>query len=477
MYLSVINLVGGVSLLRSVLLGLGVFLLCLAGIATRPHLELATFWPANAFALGMLVRFPELVRPASWLSIAAGYLLADALTGSDWTVNISLNVCNMAAIATGHRMLSALPARDRALKRTQSFLYFLRAIFVASVVAGTTGMFANPLLFGAPAREGFIFWFTSELMNYAAFLPMILTFPEITKETPKKLKSWVRSFSFVDAKPLIALAICMVLGGIVGGPGALAFAVPALLWCALSYNLFITACLSFTYGVLTLIAVRTGLIWVGADVDWRSLLISSRIGVTLIALAPLVVGSVMVARGELLEQLRHLAERDAMTGLRNRRSFLAEGGEALADEKSLPQPVAVMMLDIDHFKKINDTYGHSVGDRILSDFARILERNIRPQDTVGRMGGEEFAIILPDCTPEEAVSVARRINAVLRESRYRLETGETVTATVSIGVHVDRWERNLERLLSQADQALYRAKRSGRDRFELSLAQIAAIPA
>lgn len=451
--------------LASGLLGGGVFLLSLFGIFTRPHLDLASFWPANAFLLGMMVRFPGLARPLSWVCGVVGFFLADALTGSGFVTNIVLNGGNMIAILAGYTLLRPLSVEDRALQGPASMVYFMRAVLAASVAAGLVGIVANPLLFGRSWREGFTFWLVTELVNSMAFLPMILTLPSVGGPlTPRLAIGWqdVR-----HAAPIAALALSAAAGILIGGPGALAIPVPALLWCALTYSLFTTSCLAFVYGAWSLLAIRAGILPVGAPFSSRALLLSVRLGVTLIALGPLVVASVTAARNRLLVQLRLQVERDVMTGLRNRRAFLASGTALVAQGASEVRIIAAMMLDIDHFKAVNDRYGHDAGDRVLVRFAEILEANVRPGDVVGRMGGEEFAIILPGCDVEAASAAAARINAVCRQTAFRLEDGREIRVTVSIGVHVGRSDVEVTRLLSHADRALYRAKNGGRDRYEV----------
>ncbi len=460
----------GDPVLHGLLLGLGVMAFCLAGILTRDHLDLATFWPANAFLLGMLVRFPHLARSSSWLWAAAGYGLADMAAGTPLLTNLMLNGCNLVAVATGYVLFARLSPQDRALRRPASILYFLGAVIGAALAGGLVGTVINPVLFGGSPGEGFAFWFAAELVNYTAFLPMLLTLPESGGPAAPGVRGLAWRIDPARALPLLALVASIVAGLVIGGPGAVAFPVPALLWCALTYNLFVTSCLAFAFGAWTLVSIQAGVLAVGTELESRAMLISTRVGVTLVALGPLVVASVMAARDELLDRLRILADRDAMTGLQNRRSFLEAGAAIVRRAAAGRTPVAVMMLDIDHFKSINDRHGHEAGDHILLSFAEILERNVRPQDAVGRIGGEEFAIVLPDCGADEAVQVAERINGLLHASAFVVGEGEALTATVSIGVHVDRDERRLERLLCLADKALYRAKHGGRNRLELSVA-------
>ena len=197
-------------------------------------------------------------------------------------------------------------------------------------------------------------------------------------------------------------------------------------------------------------------------------LISLRVGTALVALSPLFAASVAAARSEAMGRLKFLAERDIMTGARNRRAFFEVGAVTLAESVRRARPVAVMMVDLDHFKSINDRYGHATGDRVLKVVARTMESALRSDDVIGRLGGEEFAIVLPDCDIVEAMSVGKRINQALRDTKILLESGDAVTVTASIGINLAVEEQSLEYLLNHADKALYRAKQAGRDRVELA---------
>lgn len=449
----------------SLLVGAGVFLLCVFGIATRPHLDLATFWPANAFLLGVLLRFPVLADWRTWSLAAAGFVAADAATGTAILTNLCLNGGNLAAIAAGHFFLSR---RDTSLSHPASILTTLQGICIASAVAGIGGMFMNPLLFGGSWQEGFSFWAVTELMNYSAFLPVVLTLPDMKAAVFRKATVSRQHSVRKGVLPLVALAASCAGAVLIGGPGAIAFPIPALLWCALSYNLFATSCLTLAYGIWALTSIRTGIIWISPDQATRAFLVSLRLEVTLTSLAPIVVGSVMAARLKLVDQLRILANLDALTGLSNRRSFLEEGKSMLAAAKSDAGRATVMMLDIDHFKAINDNHGHGAGDLVLTAFASTLQSSLRPQDSLGRMGGEEFAIMLPDCSVEVGATIAARINSAIRQSPINLPSGELIHITVSIGIHIDDGAGDLDFLLSQADRALYHAKHSGRDRYVFS---------
>lgn len=446
---------------------ISLFAVCLIGIKAQPHLGLASFWPANAYMLGMLVRFPRLNTSSAWILCAIGFVMADLITGASLARNMALNGGNLAAIGAAHRLLRAVSQRDRRLKGQNSTFHILKAILAGSFVAGLFGIVANPLLFGGTSGEGFLFWTVTELVNYVTFLPLLLTLPEARAWTFSAMRDRLDQFSAGSALPLIALVASVAASIAIGGPGAGLFPLPALLWCGLAYNLFSTACISFIFAIWTIFAGRMGILWSGADFASRADLISIRLGVSLVAFTPIVLGSMAAARDELLQRLRMLADRDAMTGLYSRRAFIEAGTDALRKAARRGEPTAVMMLDIDHFKSVNDRYGHKGGDQVLTVFASILQGAVRSKDVVGRIGGEEFAVVLPDCCSINAASVAERINRTLRSTVATLENGEAVQVTVSIGIYVEHMDSTLEKPLMYADEALYRAKNIGRDRFEI----------
>ncbi|HNQ03764.1 MAG TPA: diguanylate cyclase [Thiobacillaceae bacterium] len=176
-------------------------------------------------------------------------------------------------------------------------------------------------------------------------------------------------------------------------------------------------------------------------------------------------------RQRLYEDLERLANTDALTGLPNRRSFLDQLGSELARRQRYGHPLSLLILDMDHFKRINDQWGHTVGDEVLRQFARTLRQCLRGQDTPGRLGGEEFAVFLPETSEEVALTVAERIRARTRDMAFATPQGEC-HATVSIGLTQAQDSDDMESLLHRADKAMYTAKADGRDRVVSSGRQV-----
>ena len=159
---------------------------------------------------------------------------------------------------------------------------------------------------------------------------------------------------------------------------------------------------------------------------------------------------------------------DPLTGISNRRAFLQDSETQLRRQATDPQPVAVMLLDLDNFKSINDRFGHAVGDRVLQLFANVAGGCMRRADLFGRLGGEEFAALLIDATRERALAVAEDIRRSFARESHEID-GRPVVGTVSIGIVIS-YDAVLDvsALLAQADHALYRAKDNGRNRVEIA---------
>jgi len=157
--------------------------------------------------------------------------------------------------------------------------------------------------------------------------------------------------------------------------------------------------------------------------------------------------------------LKTKAELDGLTGLLNRNGFTDTFAMMLKESAITGKPVSVLMMDLDKFKSINDTYGHSTGDKVIQTFAELLKTVLREEDAIGRIGGDEFVAILPNVCHSEAVPIARRISAMAEAEVIRLEEGASIHYSVSIGI-CDNEEANTEdEILKRADETMYAAKK------------------
>lgn len=182
-----------------------------------------------------------------------------------------------------------------------------------------------------------------------------------------------------------------------------------------------------------------------------------------VALAALLGALVVIwSRNERMQELQRLADHDSLTGLKNRRRFEEDLHTEIARADREGSPVALLLLDLDDLKEANDSLGHSAGDRMIIEVARVLGSRMRETDVLARIGGDEFAVALPRCNSAEAIVVAEAIAGAIRDHTWG---GGEQHATASIGVTVftSKSGTTLDELLSQADTALYEVKRTGRD--------------
>jgi diguanylate cyclase (GGDEF)-like protein/PAS domain S-box-containing protein len=170
-----------------------------------------------------------------------------------------------------------------------------------------------------------------------------------------------------------------------------------------------------------------------------------------------------------LHQLRMELHRQSITddlsGLCNRRFLFETLNKELSRARRQKLHTTLLLIDLDHFKRVNDRFGHPVGDRVLQEFSRMLQGSVRIEDTAARVGGDEFAVLLPDSDPDAAMTTAERIRAKTAELQLVADSGELFGITVSIGlVHVHEGAGTPDTLYAEADQLLYRAKQAGRNR-------------
>ncbi|MEO8279706.1 MAG: GGDEF domain-containing protein [Ideonella sp.] len=180
-----------------------------------------------------------------------------------------------------------------------------------------------------------------------------------------------------------------------------------------------------------------------------------------------------------IDGLCQLSSRDALTGLSNRRQFELALSREVDRVARAGEPALLLLGDIDHFKRVNDEHGHNAGDMVIKSVAQALQDCIRPMDTVARLGGEEFAVILPNCPPAFGFAVAERIRSKVKTNSVAVAPGVDVQVTISLGgAFAPQWVRSSALLwIERADQQLYRAKAEGRDRTCLEQAAVMQVSA
>ncbi len=171
-----------------------------------------------------------------------------------------------------------------------------------------------------------------------------------------------------------------------------------------------------------------------------------------------------IYNAQLYSEAHYLATTDVLTGLNNRRNFFELARNELGRAQRYERSLSLLMIDLDHFKQVNDQYGHTVGDQVLQAVAQRCKDIIRQQDVIGRYGGEEFAVILPETDSQAAYLTANRIRAHIADTPFRATNGDAISLTVSIGIaSLDQDIQDLTLFLNTADTALYKAKGSGKN--------------
>jgi diguanylate cyclase len=167
---------------------------------------------------------------------------------------------------------------------------------------------------------------------------------------------------------------------------------------------------------------------------------------------------------KLNREVKHLAVTDSLTGLWNRRHFFHLGEQTLLHATRYISPVSLLMIDLDHFKKVNDTHGHAVGDEVLRELAFLLKKWVRKADIVARYGGEEFIVLLPEVNKASAFETAERIRSRLADAPIWVgDLSVSITTSIGVSEFAQKERETLESLIKKADIALYEAKRAGRN--------------
>ncbi len=411
-----------------------------------------------------MVRDPRLRRMPAWVGAAAGYVAADLSFGRPLSLAAFFAAANLISAATATFLLIQLDTRDLRLRRMHSVLRILACLVPASLAGGLVGAALVVVEFGGSPWQTMMTWPASELANYLVVLPVLLTAPPPRRALQSRAER--KRPSLISLWPALALAASSVAAALFDGPGCIMFPVPALLLCALRYPVPVTTMLTTALGVGALITIGLGIVDIGQDMTIPRHVVSVRIAIAFLVLVPLTISSAMAVHDDLLKRVREAADHDALTGLLNRRAFEERIRERLRSEDMVAKGLAILWLDIDHFKGINDQHGHLAGDMMLQTFATVAKQCCRENDLIGRLGGEEFALSVAVPDAETAQGVAERLRAAFAARTFNWNA-EPVRATVSIaGCFLKRVPPSMSDLLLQLDETLYRAKHKGRNRVE-----------
>lgn len=440
----------------------GVFLLALAiyvvSAVAQAVPALGSFDVASAIILGLFARQPAWRKWPSFACTAVAAALVYWATGHGLWSALNLAVADGVGILIGLYLLARLPSPTLQMRREDSPWLVLLACLAASAASTALRL---PIVLGGVAgaiTQTIAMDFGKGLMNHVLVVPAILCF------SPHLRYRWRKSFSVL---PIACLLLSELLASVIGGPGAMAFTLPAFIWCALRYGLFASSVFFAMFTVWKCNAFVIGHSSMASA--YFPDVIALRTGLSLLWLGPLTVACSHAARNEVLKRLSYASQHDFLTQTLVRGTFMERSEAALARMRRNAQPMAVLMLDIDHFKHVNDEYGHGMGDTVLQGFAQTVSHLLRQSDQMGRYGGEEFCVCLPGTDLPGAILVAERLRKAVMSHAFKTPLGKHLHVTVSMGLaHFDASELppSIEAALAHADALLYRAKTGGRNRVE-----------
>ncbi|ESK56230.1 MAG: diguanylate cyclase [Moraxellaceae bacterium] len=448
-----------------------IFFCCILGIATRHLTFLASFWPANSVLLGLLIRFPQTRHPISFIGAMVGYLLADTLQDTPFLLNFCLTSANLLYVIT----TLTLYIRFNTFIRSMHYGYFYLFLFSfcclgalsSSLFAAFTLPYFNTKFALGSFWIDFGYWFTAEIQNALLLLPAIISAPHLF-EFKQQLKE-LKTQTALSTLPLFTVIFSIVIGYYDAGPGSLLYPIAPLIWCALRYRHFSVAIITSISCAFIIYHVSQNYLLLYPN-QYLNNTISTRLGLIMMTIAPLTVSSINMVRSKLIQELQHTIAHDELTSSLTRRQFL-QSVELLQQQAThSTQTTAFLMLDIDHFKQVNDSYGHQIGDRALQSCVQTIQTVLSPQDLLGRLGGEEFAIFMINTDINTAYQCAEIIREKISKTPIQLDHQQHFFIQISIGicVHRPKNQQPIEHLFKQADDALYQAKRQGRNQVVIS---------
>ncbi|HIB7619707.1 TPA: sensor domain-containing diguanylate cyclase [Escherichia coli] len=429
--------------------------------------ELSLFWPLNGVMAGVFARYVWLNRLHYYAISYVAMLVYDAITTEWGLVSLVINFSNMMFIVT----VALLVVRDKRLGKNKYepvsalrlFNYCLIAALLCAIVGAIGSVSIDSLDFWPLLAD----WFSEQFSTGVLIVPCMLTLA-IPGVLPR--------FKAEQMMPAIALIVSVIASVVIGGAGSLAFPLPALIWCAVRYTPQVTCLLTFVTGAVEIVLVANSVIDISVGSPFSiPEMFSARLGIATMAICPIMVSFSVAAINSLMKQVALRADFDFLTQVYSR-SGLYEALKSPSLKQT--QHLTVMLLDIDyfksindnygHFKSINDNYGHECGDKVLSVFARHIQKIVGDKGLVARMGGEEFAVAVPSVNPVDGLLMAEKIRKGVELQPFTWQQ-KTLYLTVSIGVGSGRASYrtltdDFNKLMVEADTCLYRSKKDGRNR-------------
>lgn len=436
--------------------------------------DIATIWPANAILLALLLA----ARKPRWLTILSagfvGNVAANLLTRGTLAAPLLYSVANLLEIAIAARLIRTSGVPGGLLQTTKGSLRFLAtAGLIAPGVSGLVGAATAFLVFEEPIGQSFLVWVLADGLGLIIFTPVFLALFRGDFADCFRAKTWperCETFGLLMITALIAYGVFFV-------------AVRPILFVLFPPVLLVTFRMGRlgTKAAVVIVALIGGVATMRAEGPItfladspvaQALLFQAFLGVLLITCMPIAAevterARLTAALAEHDRQMMEKASTDPLTGLLNRYGFASMVAHVFHHRED-GQALSLLAIDLDHFKSINDRWGHQVGDDALRHLTRVLAAEVRPTDIIGRLGGDEFLILLPAVDLVEASIIGQRLCTAIRHEPLTIDRGAVTMLSLSIGVAAALPDEEYVDLARRADEALYAAKAAGRNAIRLA---------
>ena len=437
-------------------------------LLTRNEHHFATVWPANAALVALLLA----QKKPQWTgALASGFVanvLANLVVGNSLTSPLLYGFANFTEIIVVSSLLRQTQSQSRILGSAANVLRFVAiAGIVGPLIGALVGGMTSHFAFGENFRQAVIDWALSDSLGLLVFTPFFYAL--FTGE-------YMRLITSQTTKERIEMGL--LLGLVAASTWFVFFAAARpllfMLFAPMMLVTFRAGRLGTKLGIILIATIGTiatlrntgPIALIAQDTVEQAHLFQGFLAVLVLTCLP--VAADLSARGDLTLKLvyreRELvvqATTDGLTGLLNRPAFIDRAVELLSTRSA---PLSLVAIDLDHFKRVNDTLGHHAGDRALVHLSAILRSHLRGNETGGRLGGDEFLLLLPRCDLDEAAELCERIRDNLGHAPLLIEGNAPLWLSMSCGVVTASNGETFEALALRADQALYRAKSAGRNK-------------
>lgn len=462
-------------------LAVGYLASAMGGLAiSRQTGNIATLWPPNGVLAAAMLLTATSRWPMVLIAGALGSVAANLLNGSGVVAATSITVANLVEVWLVATLLRRGTHSRRLFQEPGDVLVLIAVATVAALAAGGVSASMAPLISGSPFTRIFVKWVLGDVLGLLVVMPIVIIAHDLVKYGRDRM---LAQRTHLEAALILLLVFVVALAVFRPGMPPVQFLIMPTVLLA-----------SFRLGPLgaalsTVIAAAVGSVGTmmaaqaaTASPDQVTLqVLYFQLYLAVLFLSALPIGSAMARRAQLSHELEEakkdadsvaremamLAAVDDLTGLLTRRQFLKELDRAAESAQRAQQPLTLAMIDIDHFKPINDQFGHAVGDQVLMVIGGACRAAVRSTDVIGRLGGEEFAMLMPLTDQQTAYRIVDRLREAVAGISIPVGSGASVSVTISIGLAVFE-DQQVDRLLVDADRALYLAKEQGRNRIAVA---------